>query len=268
MYRSLLALTIMAAPAGSTGDATVFRRAADILEPMGFSVWHVPSPPATNFPLYFHGQFVDRQRRIDLRFNASQIPTTDAKVRLLREVGSGSGGRTPEGSLTGVRLGEECRHEVLDRLWSLNVVADRFHLQGSGTISIAVPQGVNAEARREFTRAICERLVRGLLADAMALDLDDEGRAQATATLTGCETNKQGFTTLARWAQERSVTVSYDENTASASFSRNGKSVKLYLSSDRAVVNGQEFPLGGKFVMARGSRWFVPKAELDAATSP
>lgn len=99
----------------------------------------------------------------------------------------------------------------------------------------------------------------------MALDLDDNAQPTATAYLTGCETNKNGFAVLSSWAQTKGVTVSYDAPTGSASFTYHNKSVKLYLASSKAVVNGREIDLSGKFVMARGSRWFVPKEELEEA---
>ncbi len=243
-----------------------FDRALVQITNVGFAVVRVFQPGPSDFPFVADGFFVHQQRRIDLSLHASQFSGVGLRQRHVEAIQSGgAAGSAIQGSPSGVSLGEHCYRTDQGLGTRVRVVVDRYRA-GIHMPFSRVGSAELVTERRRFARAFCERIARVLLADAMALDLDDEGRAQATATLTGCETNKQGFTTLARWALERSVTVSYDENTASASFSRNGKSVKLYLASDRAVVNGQEFPLGGKFVMARGSRWFVPAQELDAAT--
>jgi hypothetical protein len=79
------------------------------------------------------------------------------------------------------------------------------------------------------------------------------------------EANKVGYVTLASWAKTHQVSVSYDSATATASFSYGSKSIRLPLASNKAVVNGREVDLEGKFILARGNLWFVPGEELSRA---
>jgi hypothetical protein len=129
------------------------------------------------------------------------------------------------------------------------------------------PRGTVEElaARKARVRTVIERLGRRILGEAMALDLNDDGSERETSHLTGAEVDKRGMVPLTAWAQNRGITVTYNDTLETASFSYHGKRVRLPLGSNKAVVNEVEVALGGKFIIARGSRWFVPGSELTAA---
>jgi hypothetical protein len=143
-------------------------------------------------------------------------------------------------------------------------LADRYRLR----VDVYVLRGkepLTDPVRDQYAKTLCERIARVVLADAMAIDLADDGRELGTSRMTGNEAPKDGYVTLESWAAAASVPVSFDAKTASATFTVNNKAVRLLLASDKAIVAGQQIGLGGKFILARGARWFVPDRELTAA---
>lgn len=194
--------------------------------------------------------------------------TRPTKEHLLEIWGFDSAETPPEGSLSNLPLGERCSHSWNNHAQNLGgfvrVIVDRYQLR----VMVGVPSGkerLTDPVKDQYAKALCERIARVVLADAMATDLDDDGRELGTSRMTGNEAPKDGYVTLATWAARSSTTVTYHAKTASATFSVNGKAVKLLLASNQAIVDGHETTLGGKYVLARGDRWFVPDKELTYA---
>ena len=79
------------------------------------------------------------------------------------------------------------------------------------------------------------------------------------------DSDKRGFVALAFWAASHHVVVKYDDLTDVASFTYRRRSIQLPLGAKEVIVSGKTIGLKGKCIAARGSRWFVPKAELDLA---
>lgn len=154
------------------------------------------------------------------------------------------------------------------------VTCDRYTLEVTVVDMLAVDSNLKIrtdrpaeEVDRQFkaTHALCEKLARRVLGEALAMDINDDGSPRATAHLTGIESDKTGIVPLDDWAKANHVTVTYDDSIEVASFIFHNKAVQLPLAAKRIVVNGNEVELGGKFIMAKGKRWFVPSAELTKA---
>jgi hypothetical protein len=206
-----------------------------------------------------------------LTLHGSQGDTEANKAATVESWRQSQAGRAPERTISGLSLGD---HGVVTGgdffetegfvLFREHVVADRYVL----VVEVQMKRkGTPAqlEERRRQVPIWCERAARVILADAMAMDLNDDATPRATQHLTGIEADKTGYTIFSKWAQEHKVAIKYDETTASASFTYKSKQVRLLLASKMAIVNGREVELGGKFVLARGSLWFVPGKELTDA---
>ncbi len=179
--------------------------------------------------------------------------------------GNGAAGPIIESTLSGFSLGESAFAFKEQRVCMLRVIADRYSLEVKVGFRANSHSASQHEINATFSSRVCEKAARTLLSEAMARDLDDNGRPLGTAYLTGLEASKAGYLPLSQWAQRRSIAVTYDDSIAAALFTFGGKDVKLLLASNKAIVNGREVALGGKFILARGSRWFVPDSELADA---
>jgi hypothetical protein len=268
MKRFSLCIVVIVTMACPSFGQTVLDRLADTL-----AAHNIKSGPSRNsgrnLPFAIDAGFVSSDKTFGVVINSKQIVDAFFRSRAIEEYGKGAGsasGYRPAGSLSGLSLGQNSFHGGTEGCYDLWVVCDRYDLM---VVVTANKKGTPSEValRRAFGKTLCERLARQIIADAMALDLDDNAKPTATAHLTGLETNKEGYSTLDAWSKSRGVTVAIDASTASATFSRQGKSVRLLLATDKAIVNGKEVGLVGKFILARGSKWFVPSAELEAAIS-
>ncbi|HTQ09658.1 MAG TPA: hypothetical protein VMI31_06265 [Fimbriimonadaceae bacterium] len=253
----------------------VMTRIETEIEAGGFKVGHIYEKPADR-PFTFSGFFTNKVAGLSIEIHAGECDSAEVRHQVLSGWShSAEANPLPERSLSGMPVGEHCYavgsdlteieqgHFVLDREYA---VCDRFRVEVEVQ---GHPQGTPAEilATQNLVAQWCERLTREILANAVALDLNDDGMAKAPAAVTGLETNKEGYVPLTKWAHDHGITVTYDEAAASASFVFRRKPVELILASDRAVVGGRLVNLEGKFVLARGSRWLVPDLELTRAVA-
>ncbi len=242
---------------------TIYERVENKLASLGFAISFNYIPEPSDQPLKLKASFKNSASMTSMQISGTQgfRNSRENKLRVWR---MGPGGSPPEGSLSGRSLGEYCYHINTELTKKVHVLGDRYDIE----VTVPFKRDANEEVMRERDLAasrICESITRYILAEAMTIDLDDNGRELPSSRLTGLETPKTGFIPLTGWAAREHVQIAYDAATSSASFTKNSKTVKLYLASSKAVVNGEEVSLGGKFIMARGNRWFVPDSELLAA---
>lgn len=259
---TVLIIAIVASATNSFDDS-IFRRVNAIMTAESFVQLHAVTAQVEDIPFRFDATYLNEERGLAVTFDGGRLSLA-SKQQLSEMWGMDSAVTPPAGSITGLPIGEKCSHSWDKYGGFVRVLSDRYQIR----ILVSVPRGsdpITTPNREEYAKSLCERLTRVILADAMAIDLADDGRELGTSHITGAETPKDGFVTLDAWATRAHTTVTYDAKTASATFTFGGKSVKLLLAADKAIVDGHEVSLGGKFVMARGARWFVPDVELTAA---
>ncbi len=261
MTTSLILLSVLAMP--NTLDDSIHRRALAVLNAEGFAQIHAIVAQAQDIPFRLATTFRNENRGLAVTIDGGQI-TRPSKESALQRWGVDSAVTPPEGSLSGLSLGEKCAYIRSNLGVDVKTLTDRYNLR----VRVTTPRGEESltdPTRKLYAETLCERIARVVLADAMAIDLADDGRELGTSRMTGNEAPKDGYVTLESWAAASSVAVAFDAKTASATFTVNNKAVKLLLASDKAIVAGQQVELGGKFILARGTRWFVPDRELTAA---
>lgn len=204
-------------------------------------------------------------RKMIATIEVAQCMSRQDKDDCLIAFGTGPGGKRAEFTLSGMSIGEHCWGSKSVSSASLQLVADRYSVDVMVGFKREEVTGAAAAENLAIAERLCEKIARRALSEAMAVDLDDQGKPTSTANLTGLEADKRGYVPLATWASSHYVTISYDESTATASFAYRGKQVKLPLASHKAVVNGTQKDLDGKFILARGTKWFVPAIELEDA---
>jgi hypothetical protein len=263
MMTTLIVFSVF--PFASTLDDSIHRRVLSVLAAEGFVQLMPIRDYASDMPFGLRTVFGSEARMLSVKINGGHLPRGMKEGRL-EGWGLDSATTPPEGSLSGLPLGERCSHDWGDQKYGgfVRSLVDRYDL----TVFVSVPMGkepLTDPVRDQYAKTLCERIARVVLADAMAIDLADDGRELGTSRMTGNEAPKDGYVTLESWAAASGVPVSFDAKTASASFTVNYKAVRLLLASDKAIVDGQQIGLGGKFILARGARWFIPDRELTAA---
>ncbi|HVT11858.1 MAG TPA: hypothetical protein VHE55_06300 [Fimbriimonadaceae bacterium] len=258
-FLALLALqTLALGPA--QGKPSVLDHVKQDLVENGFSLSQRYSSES-DVPFLYHADWANRKTGISVELNCAPCDSRaalDFQIKFLNR-----SGKWPEGTLFGLSLGQHCF--AYSGLPSIeNVKCDRYSVE----VRVHAPAQVKPDDRGRIqleTMTLCEKLARRILGEAMAMDVNDDGTLRPTSHLTGMETDKRGLESLAKWASDHKVKVAYDNSREIASFTYHSRQVKLPLASDKAVVNGKEVDLGGKFVIARGSLWLVPSSELDDA---
>jgi hypothetical protein len=209
-------------------------------------------------PLHADGYYRNAAKTETVDYSISEIPS-GRKESIVWLYTHGSAVDQPESNLSDRPLAEHCWSDAFGPRFRVHAIGDRYLVWVTVT---AGPKPGN-EDRLRWARLFSEKLARTLLADAMALDLTDTG-----STVSGAPANKQGYTTLSNWASEKHLDLVFDDESASVRFGWHGKTVRLYLASNKAKVDDAFVPMGGKFILARGNTWFVPRAELEAAIGP
>jgi hypothetical protein len=176
----------------------------------------------------------------------------------------------PVDSLSPFRLGET------SFAWNGSLGADIDAFAGSYYVDVKVA-GSRLEqeaAEPEKTRlhsanvAEAQKMARYVLANAMGLGIDDEGRPTTSRpTVPGIDEDCTGYVALDAWAAAKGVAVAYDDTLALAKFTWRKRPVVLPLAADKVRVDGHDVEIG-RFVIARGKKWFVPERQLNEALGP
>lgn len=269
MLSHLLGILVVSSHGALSADEAVMQRIGNMLASKGFHAG-ITLRGARDVPFEFDGGFYNKQIGVSISVEAGQCNSAGVRDQTVKAWGRGNGQEFAERTISGLPLGDH--NFVIDTdapetgtvLYRDYVVCDRYRIM----VEAEMHRGGTPDqmtARRSAVPLWCERVARLILGDAMAMDLNDDGTPRATQHLTGVEADKSGYTTLANWARVHAAAVTYDEVTAIASFSFGGKTVRLPLASSKAIVNGREVALGGKFILARGNLWLVPDRELSEA---
>jgi hypothetical protein len=259
-------LFLLATALAPPGSSTCSDRIREIAEADGYRLYHAFGRQSDN-PMCVD-LLMKRPTGELLQLKCDRFQDGTKKAQAIQGIGNGAAGARPRASLSIFKLGESSF--ATD---GLDVLIDAF----AGSYGIRVQSGRNPlesqSAEPEKTRlhaanvAEAQKVARYLLANAMGLGIDDEGRPSSRPSVPGIDEDCSGYVALAAWAAANGVAVTYDDTLALAKFTWRQRPVVLPLATDNVQVDGRDVELG-RFVIARGKKWFVPERQLNEALGP